>query len=139
MRTFCIFVATSIAATGVAVAQQEQGALQEVLVTSRKVEERLQDVPLSVSAFTAKEIAERGADDIYKISTATPGFAFEKLNRFGVQGGGSRPVIRGQSNILGEANASIFIDGLQYSDSILSFPFDIVERVEVIKGPQAAL
>ncbi|MBK6597871.1 MAG: TonB-dependent receptor [Proteobacteria bacterium] len=139
MKSLCLFIATAVGVTGLATAQQQQGALQEVVVTSRKVEERLQDVPLSVSAFSAKEIAERGADDIYKISTATPGFAFEKLNRFGVQGGGSRPVIRGQSNILGEANASIFIDGLQYSDSILSFPFDIVERVEVIKGPQAAL
>ena len=43
------------------------------------------------------------------------------------------------SNILGEGNASVFVDGILYSDSILSFPFDIVDRVEVIKGPQAAL
>src|SRR4029450_2611552 len=68
-----------------------------------------------------------------------PGFSFERLNRYGVQGGVSRPVIRGMSNILGEGNASVFIDGIQYSDSILSFPFDAVERVEIIKGPQAAL
>ena len=73
------------------------------------------------------------------ISQFTPGFSFEKLNRYGVQGGGSRPVIRGQSQILGGANASIFVDGVLYNDSVLSFPFDIVERVEVIKGPQAAL
>ena len=71
---------------------------------------------------------------------ATPGFSFERLSRYGTPlGGASRPVIRGMSNILGGANASIFIDGLQYSDSILSFPMDAVERVEVIKGPQAAL
>jgi len=31
------------------------------------------------------------------------------------------------------------VDGIQYSDSILSFPFDLVDRVEIIKGPQAAL
>ena len=43
------------------------------------------------------------------------------------------------SNILGEGNASVFVDGVIYSDSILAFPMDIVERVEVIKGPQAAL
>ncbi|MEZ5500056.1 MAG: TonB-dependent receptor [Steroidobacteraceae bacterium] len=137
MRLTCIVVATAIAATGVAVAQES--GLQEVVITSRKVEEKLQDVPLSVKAFTAEDIVERGIDDLYKVSTSTPGFSFEKLNRFGVQGGGSRPVIRGQSNILGEANASTFIDGLQYNDSILSFPFDLVERIEVIKGPQAAL
>lgn len=114
-------------------------ALEEIVVTARKTEERLQDVPLSITAFTSAELQERGLDDVFEISQFTTNFGFEKLNRYGVQGGGSRPVIRGQSNILGEANASVFIDGIQYNDSILSFPFDIVERVEVIKGPQAAL
>lgn len=113
--------------------------LEEVVVTARKTEENLQDVPIAVTAFTAEQITERGLNDVFDISNFTPGFAFEKLNRYGVQGGGSRPVIRGQSQILGEANASVFIDGLQYNDSILSFPFEIIERVEVIKGPQAAL
>ncbi|RYE42364.1 MAG: hypothetical protein EOP21_08275, partial [Hyphomicrobiales bacterium] len=55
------------------------------------------------------------------------------------QGGASRPVIRGMGNVLGEPNAQVFVDGIPFSESILSFPFDLVERVEVIKGPQAAL
>jgi outer membrane receptor protein involved in Fe transport len=118
---------------------QSGGGLEEVVVTARKVEESLQDVPISVTAFTSAELEERGLNDIFKLSQFTPGFTFEKLNRFGVQGGGSRPVIRGMSNILGESNAAVLVDGLQFSDSILSFPFDIVERVEVVKGPQAAL
>ena len=113
--------------------------LEEITVTARKLEENLQDVPIAITAFTSDQIAERGLGDVFDVSNFTPGFSFEKLNRFGVQGGGSRPVIRGMSQILGEANASIFVDGLQYNDSILSFPFDIVDRVEVIKGPQAAL
>lgn len=122
-----------------ALAQQDAGEIEEVVVTARKQEEKIQDVPLTITAFTATEMAERGLADVMDISQFTPGFSFEKLNRYGVQGGGSRPVIRGQSQILGGANASIFVDGVQYNDSILSFPFDIVERVEVIKGPQAAL
>lgn len=130
----CALVALSAGATSA-----QQIALEEIVVTARKTEERLQDVPLSISAFTATELTERGIDDVFEISQFTTNFSFEKLNRYGVQGGGSRPVIRGQSNILGEGNASIFVDGIQYNDSILSFPFDIVERVEVIKGPQAAL
>ena len=120
-------------------AQQGAGEIEEVVVTARKQEERIQDVPLAIRAFTAAEISERGLSDVMDISQFTPGFSFEKLNRYGVQGGGSRPVIRGQSQILGGANASIFVDGVLYNDSILSFPFEIVERVEVIKGPQAAL
>ncbi len=122
-----------------AMAQQGAVEIEEVVVTARKQEERIQDVPLTISAFTALELSERGLSDVMDISQFTPGFSFEKLNRYGVQGGGSRPVIRGQSQILGGANASIFVDGVLYNDSILSFPFDIVDRVEVIKGPQAAL
>ena len=113
--------------------------VEEIIVTARKTEERLQDIPLAVTAFTGVELQERGMDDVFEISNFTTSFTFERLNRYGVQGGTSRPTIRGMSNILGESNAAIFIDGLLMSDSILSFPFDIVERVEIIKGPQAAL
>ncbi|MCC5867819.1 MAG: TonB-dependent receptor [Gammaproteobacteria bacterium] len=114
-------------------------ALSEIVVTARKTEESLQDVPISISAFSAEQIREQGLRDMADISAFTPGFSFERQNRFGAQGGTSRPVIRGQSQILGESNVAVFIDGLQFSDSILSFPFDLVDRVEVIKGPQAAL
>jgi iron complex outermembrane recepter protein len=113
--------------------------IEEVVVTARKQEERLQDVPIAVSAFTSEQLEERDMRDIFDISRFTPGFSFERLNRYGVQGGVSRPVIRGMSNVLGEGNASVFVDGILFSDSILSFPMDVVERVEVIKGPQAAL
>jgi iron complex outermembrane recepter protein len=130
------------ATAGNAAAQGTQTAqiqLEEIVVTARKTEERLQDVPISVTAFSAKELSERGMTDVFKVSQFTPGFSFERVNRYGTQGGGSRPVIRGQSNILGEGNAAVFVDGILFTDNILSFPFDIVERVETIKGPQAAL
>ncbi|MGH8310139.1 MAG: TonB-dependent receptor plug domain-containing protein, partial [Steroidobacteraceae bacterium] len=131
-------ISTAGAAFAVAAAPA-MAQLEEVIVTARKFEERLQDVPLSVAVFTSEELEQRGLQDIFQLSQFTPGFSFEKVNRYGLQGGVSRPVIRGMSNILGEGNASVFVDGVLYSDSVLSFPFDIVERVEVIKGPQAAL
>lgn len=132
--TLALAIAAALAA-GSAAGQQ----IEEILVTARKIEERLQDVPLAVSAFSSKALAEAGARDVFDLTRLMPGFSFERLNRYGVQGGVSRPVIRGMSNILGEGNASVFVDGILFSDSILAFPFDIVERVEVIKGPQAAL
>ena len=136
MQRLLLAAAALVLAAGTAVAQE----LEEIVVTARKVEENLQEVPVAVTAFTAEQIEEAGLNDLFDISLATPGFSFERLSRYGTPlGGASRPVIRGMSNILGGANASIFVDGLQYSDSILSFPMDTVERVEVIKGPQAAL
>jgi iron complex outermembrane receptor protein len=111
----------------------------DIIVTARKRDERLQDIPLAVSVFGASDIEDRGFKDMAQISQFTPGLSIERANRYGAQGGVSRPVIRGMSNVSGEGNASIFVDGIPFSDSILSFPLDLVERVEVIKGPQAAL
>jgi iron complex outermembrane receptor protein len=113
--------------------------IEEIVVSARKRDERVQDVPISIAAFSGDQLAERGSNDLYDLTRFTPGFSFERNNRYGAQGGANRPVIRGMSNIIGEGNASMFVDGILFSDNILSFPMDLVERVEVIKGPQAAL
>lgn len=132
-------VAAAVSAVLAAGSATAAPQLEEVVVTARKTEERLQDVPIAISAFTSETLAETQARDIFDLTRLTPGFSFERINRYGVQGGVSRPVIRGMSNILGEGNASVFVDGILFSDSILSFPLDIVERIEIIKGPQAAV
>jgi iron complex outermembrane recepter protein len=49
-----------------------------------------------------------------------------------------RPVIRGQSNIIGRPNASFFVDGIFLSGAAVSTEVANLERIEVIKGPQAA-
>jgi len=133
------FAVGAILASAQSMAAEGGEGTREIVVTARKAPERLLDVPLSVSAFVSDDLQETASRDIYDLTRMTPGFSFERLNRYGVQGGVSRPVIRGMSNILGDGNASVFVDGIQFSDSILSFPFDIVDRVEIIKGPQAAL
>lgn len=120
--------------------QNASVALDEVVVTARKREENLQDVPASISAFSATAIADYGVNDLSQLSNFAPNFSYEKFGgRIGAEGDTSRPVIRGQSNILGEGNAAFFVDGIPYSESILSFPIDAIERVEIVKGPQAAM
>src|SRR5690606_3780318 len=122
--------------------QEEKAAvaLDTVVVTARKTEELLQYTPVTITAMGKAELQERGVQDLYDISLATPGFQFEKLgNRYGAQNGGTRPVIRGMSSIGSESNVAFFVDGIPYSNNMMSFPMDLVERVEVIKGPQSAL
>ena len=120
--------------------QSSAVTLEGLVVTSRKKEELLQVTPITITAIGAAEMAERGVQDLNDISAATPGFQFEKLgNRYGAQNGGTRPVIRGMSSIGSESNVAFFVDGILYSNNMLSFPMETVERVEVIKGPQSAL
>ena len=112
-----------------------QGAIEEILVTARKREENLQDIPLTVSAFTAAALQERGIAALQDVADFTPGFDF--AHAFGRQD--FRPSIRGQSNILGRANAGLFIDGVIVEEGNASVPLAALQRVEVVKGPQSAL
>ncbi|MCC5870403.1 MAG: TonB-dependent receptor, partial [Gammaproteobacteria bacterium] len=109
--------------------------MDEIIVTARKREERLQDVPVSVTAISGDFIADAGLTSIRDIADFTPNFSFRES--FGRTF--DRPVIRGMSNILGGPNTGIFIDGIFVSGSISATELSNVERVEIIKGPQAAL
>jgi iron complex outermembrane recepter protein len=106
-----------------------------IIVTARKREENLQDVPLSITAVTAQAIEEQGLKSIVDLANVTPGLSY----RQGFGRNADRPVIRGQSNIQGSPNVAFFVDGVYVTGSITSYNLDNLERVEVIKGPQAAL
>jgi iron complex outermembrane recepter protein len=116
--------------------------VETIVVTARKSVERLVDVPLSITALGASEIAEAGIESVADVAMLTPGFSFRQ--GFGRQGGGqggatSRPAIRGMSSIVGGANAAFFVDGVFVSGNITSYQLDNLERIEVIRGPQSAL
>ena len=130
--TLCILSASQAPAV---LAQSEEASLEEVVVTARKREENLQEVPLSVTAFGVDALQDYRMFSPEDIAGFTPGFSF--VNSFGRDS--DRPVIRGMSNILGVPNASFFIDGVFVPGTIASTELQMLERVEVIKGPQAAL
>jgi len=108
----------------------------EIIVTARKKEENIQETPLSISAFTANMIEVAGIRDMADIAKSTPGFSLD--DEFG-RTSGVRPVIRGQSTILGASGVSTFVDGILLGGSILDYDLTDVERIEVVKGPQSAL
>jgi len=110
--------------------------LDEMIVTTRKREELLQQVPMAITAFSAELIQDAGLQSIEDIALMTPGFTFTQL--FGYLG---NPVIRGETTTIGEPNVGFFIDGgYQQSRIAMEAMFgDELERIEVAKGPQNAL
>lgn len=114
--------------------------LEGVVVTARKRKESLQNVPLSVTAFSAKQMEQRGYNSLEDIASATPGFTFEGFASGGAHG---NPVIRGlaqQFTTTRVQNVSFFIDGVYLQrQSMLNLGLIDMERVEVVKGPQNAL
>jgi outer membrane receptor protein involved in Fe transport len=109
-------------------------ALAEVVVTARKREESLQDVPLSITAFTAETLEQRGIESVFDVARITPNLSFNRT--FGRSF--DRPVIRGMSQILGARTVSFVVDGIYIAGSLSGTDLDDVETLEVLKGPQAA-
>ncbi|MDX2223156.1 MAG: TonB-dependent receptor [Rhodospirillaceae bacterium] len=122
---------------------QSNVALEEIVVTARKRAENLLDVPLSITAFSMQDIERSGIDNVTDLARQTVGFSYKQgFGRLGSGNGGgatNRPAIRGQSSILGQPNASFFVDGVYVSGNPSSYQLDNLERIEVIRGPQAAL
>ena len=111
--------------------------LGTVMVTARRVNESMQDVPLSIQAMSAKDLQERGITSISELSSFTPGMSYTPdLGRVG-----ERPVVRGITTLIPSAPqaSSVFIDGVYVRSGALGLILDDAERVEVIKGPQSAL
>ena len=130
--------AGSVTAAGPAAAQQGDASadvgLEEIIVTARKRDENLQDVPISITAFTADSIEQRGIESVYDIARLTPNLSFNQTYGRVFD----RPVIRGMSQILGERTVSFVVDGVYIAGNITGADLDDVETVEVLKGPQAA-
>ncbi len=137
-----ILLAATILTPGMAFAQdtgsreaQNVPVGNQIIVTARKREETLQEVPTTVAVTTAETIEQLGLDNLQDIAKTTPGLIFdESLGR-----DGNRPVIRGQANILGQSGVAYFIDGIYYTGSLADYDIDTIERIEVVKGPQSAL
>jgi iron complex outermembrane recepter protein len=123
-------------------AQESAGAagLDEVVVTARKRVESIQDAPLTIQAFTADQIDERGVESIADLSKFAPGLTFNQ----GSSRAASDFSIRGMTQVspVGDNRkdlVTVFIDNVPYIGNPSAIGSEDLARVEVIKGPQSAL
>lgn len=133
-------VAAAVWSGGTHTALANDFMLEEVIVTATKRAESLQDIPVSVTAFTGDAIKQLGMTDSGSIATQTPNLSWRS------DFGSTSPNIflRGIGNNSFHANAvgavGIYSDGV-YLNSNLSHGFQLfdLERVEVLRGPQGTL
>ena len=134
----CGLVSGLATTSGLAADEDENSlAIEEIIVTARKREESLQDIPVAVTAFSAAEIEAAGLRDVQDVAALTPGFNVAPL--FG--GDQATPVIRGLSTTIGEPNVGFFVDGVYMGSrqTMTTLLGNFIERIEVAKGPQSAL
>lgn len=122
-------------------AEDKAASGDEIIVTAQRRAERLQDVPIAISAFGSKAIEERGILSLTDLQGVVPG-----LNISGSSGSNGTNLVAirgivGQPITLGASQPTpIYLDGvfLPKPDGAL-FGLEDVERIEVLRGPQGTL
>ncbi|MBA17337.1 MAG: TonB-dependent receptor [Sphingomonas sp.] len=120
----------------------EAQSASEIVVTATRRAERLQDVPLSVTAFQQEELTEKGIVGYEGLARETPGVVVNKptanFNNFTARGIATNGY---GANLQG--TVAIYIDELPISangnSTILDPTLFDVERVEFLRGPQGTL
>jgi iron complex outermembrane recepter protein len=123
--------------------------LEEVIVTATRREERLQDVPISLSTFSQEKLDAQGLKDIDDLARLTPGLTFSRTgvgNFSNYNDENSDISIRGVDSAAGASTTAIYIDDTPVQSRHIGFGsynvfpqlFDI-DRVEVLRGPQGTL
>src|ERR1700728_1012702 len=115
-------------------------ALDEIIVTAQKREERLQDVPLSITALSDQTMERMGIQSLADIGRSVPG-----LNIVTIGPGQNEIIIRGISSAGGIPTTGFYLDdtplesvGNVAGNAMDPALFDL-ERVEVLRGPQGTL
>jgi len=139
LATACLFAGTAAVAQDAAADTAAAAAADgnDIVVTARQRSESLQQVPDSVTAFSAKAIEEAGIRSIDDVTSLMP-----NISLVDSQDAGTVAIsIRGIGQVRnGEAPVALVIDGVQMTstDMIKQALFDL-EQIEVLKGPQGAL
>ncbi len=110
----------------------------DIIVTAQRRSERLQDVPIAITALSGADLERLHANDISRVEVATPGFTW------GSQGSDSFPAIRGvRTSLVSAQNDPVigfYIDGIYQSRTQQqSIPLFDLARIEVQRGPQGTL
>jgi iron complex outermembrane receptor protein len=137
MKPLAAAIALTITGTEV---MAQTGALEEVIVTATKRAESLQDIPVTVNAFSAETIQEAGINNASDLAIMTPALNINvNTSPFN-----ARMTIRGvgtaQTDPALEPSVGLFVDGVFLGRSGLGMSdLTDIERIEVLQGPQGTL
>ena len=111
--------------------------LEEIVVTAQKRAESLQDVPLTLQAFSGESVAAAGISDLEALSENMPAITIAR------SASSQRIVARGigsGTNRGFEQSVGTFVDGIYYGRGQQIRPrFIDIASIEVLKGPQSTL
>ena len=129
-------IAVSFLPTSVALAQQSGvDGLEEIIVTAQRREQSVQEVPISVEAFSGDVLMQQGFRQMDDLANFVPSVEIDFTTQeqdISIRGYGTVG-----ANLSADQAAPTFVDGIHYSrGSMIQSAFVDLERVEVLRGPQ---
>lgn len=132
---------TNVKPLQITISTGEEKVLSEVIVTSRRRIEKVQDIPIAVSVVSGKQAEQAGAFNVNRVKELVPSVQLYSSNprNTGIN-------IRGLGSPYGLTNDGIdpgvgfYVDGVYYArPAATTLDFIDVERIEVLRGPQGSL
>jgi iron complex outermembrane recepter protein len=142
-------LATAVAATlaaasplgsGTAMAQETTSAMEEIIVTAQKREESMQNVAISLVAFSGEQMSRLGITNATDLVMQVPGLKVSGSGGGAISTFSIRGVTQNDFAASQEAPVAVYVDEAYISlNSITNFSLFDRERVEVLRGPQGTL
>jgi len=138
----CVSVAASLAFSPLALAQDDDALIEEIMVTATKREASIYEVPVAVSAFQGDALAKQGIVDIIDIGKFVPNLNITQFSAG--HNSSSNPFIRGiglQDHLITtDPGVSVYVDGVYLGRQVgQNWSISNIERIEVLRGPQGTL
>ncbi|WP_188062822.1 TonB-dependent receptor [Sphingobium sp. KCTC 72723] len=124
--------------------QADKGGLADIVVTAQKRSERVQDVPIAISAFSSQALASKGVTEIAAVGNLAPNVTLDAGTPFS----GSSSVLSAYIRGIGQNDfafnldpgVGIYLDGVYLARSVgANQDLLDIERIEILKGPQGDL
>jgi iron complex outermembrane recepter protein len=118
---------------------ESSSQIDEIVVTARHREEKVQDVPIPITVLSGDALGEKGLTKIEEIGRLLPStnitYSNPRQNSIAVRGLGNNPAIEGL-----ESSVGLFVDGVYYSRPGMGvLELGDLEQVELLRGPQGTL
>jgi len=132
-------LSAAVATATLGAGQLSSAQIEEIIVTTQKREQSLQDVPISVSAFTGSFMEKAQISDAKAVALLTPGVSGDTDDSF-LDSMNVRGISTNDFGVGAEPSIGVYQDGIylgRTGGALASF-FDL-QMVEVVKGPQGTL
>lgn len=135
-RVKTVLFASCAAFAAGAAAAQPANTIEELVVTAERREQNLQDVPVAISAFTSEKRDLLGITTVSDLTNFTPGLQYSsQLDRVSLRGVGRTTNVHAA-----DPSVSVYSDGIYTTSTVEAGKSPLfLERVEVLRGPQATL